>query len=58
MSHDIIILSFCNIVKGQANCIVTWIWKITTKHPLIVSQLFAQYFKNNLPDQQMCMWFL
>ena len=21
-SHDIIILSFCNIVKGQANCIV------------------------------------
>ena len=21
-SHDIIILSFCNIVKGQANCVV------------------------------------
>ena len=29
-SHDIVILSFCNIVKGQANCVDLFIIHVST----------------------------
>ena len=38
-SHDIVILSFCNIVKGQANC-----EKLLVKNPEIKElEIFNQF---------------
>ena len=43
-SHDIVILSFCNIVKGQANCLVgliVLVWNMNLQKYDIDNQALA-----------------
>ena len=42
-AHDIVTLSFCNIVKGQANWLIIWLKKYVFKKWVDFSEKIQQY---------------